>query len=187
MNGETQALAEDGSLNFTNRSPLAVAVPPSPGIAAKRYIDNRSNAVSINQLFKTDSLSTINFNIDYYHDLLRKSGESATKQYEPATGNYRSIYQLITSDSYVNALSGAATVKRNARNVYFQNTFKIKANWNHDNAVAQTSSSFTSGNKIAGQFLDNPALEITDRLAVIHNSGKRAWELYINTGWNHKP
>ncbi|MDE5837713.1 MAG: hypothetical protein K2H39_01530, partial [Paramuribaculum sp.] len=53
--------------------------------------------------------------------------------------------------------------------------------------MAQTSSSFTSGNKIAEQFLDNPALEITDRLAVIHNSGKRAWELYINTGWNHKP
>lgn len=187
VNGETQALTEDGSLNFTNRSPLAVAVPPSPGIAAKRYIDNRSNAVSINQLFKTDSLSTINFNIDYYHDLLRKSGESATKQYEPSTGNYRSIYQLIISDSYVNTLSGAATVKRNAKNTYLHNAFKIRAGWNNDNALAQTSSSFTSSNKFANQFLDNPLFEITDRLAVVRNTGKHAWEVYINTGWNHKP
>ena len=187
VNSELQSKTDDNLLRFTNKAPLSVISPPTPGIASRRYIDNKSNAVSINQIVKTDSLTTLNVNIGYYYDQLRKSGVSLSQQYEPTAGNYRSIFQEIKSCGYINSLSGAIAVNRNGDATYLKNSLDIKANWNRDIANAATSSSFTTGVTAADQHLDNPTLELIDRLNLIRKSGKRAWEFYFTTGWNHRP
>ena len=187
VNSELQSKTDDNLLRFTNKAPLSVISPPAPGIASRRYIDNKSNAVSINQIVKTDLLTTLNVNIGYYYDQLRKSGVSLSQQYEPTAGNYRSILQEIKSCGYINSLSGAITVNRNGDATYLKNSLDIKANWNRDIANAATSSSFTTGVTAADQHLDNPTLELIDRLNLIKKSGKRAWEFYLTTGWNHRP
>lgn len=187
VNSEQQSKNDDNLPTFVNKAPLSVTAPPVPGIAARRYIDNESNAVSINQIFKTDSLTTLNFNIDYYYDQLRKSGSALSQQYEPVSGDYRSILQEIKACSYINSLSGETTVKRNGDNTYLNNTLNVKAGWNRDVATSVTSSSFTSGTTTVDQHLDNPTLEIKDRLSLVRKSGKRAWEIYLSTGWNHRP
>lgn len=186
LNAELKSMTDDNLPRFINKAPLSVAAPPNPGIAARRYIDNKSNAISINQLVKTDSLTTLTFNLGYYNDQLRKSGEEISQQYEPVSGKYRSIYKELSACNYINSLTAATNYKRNDKGLYLDNSLNINTNWNHDNGTAITTGSFTSGKTIVDQHLDNPAIEITDRLSFIRNSGKHAWEMYLSAGWNHK-
>ncbi len=187
VNTELKSMTDDNLPHFINKAPLSVATPPNPGIATRRYIDNQSNTISVNQLVKTDSLTTLTFNLGYYNDLLRKSGEEISQQYEPVSGKYRSIYKELRARNYINSLSAATNYKRNDKSLYLDNSLNINTNWNHDNGTAITTSSFTSGKTIVDQHLDNPAIEITDRLSFIKNGGKHAWEMYLSAGWNHKP
>lgn len=187
VNAELKSMTDDNLPRFINNAPLSVAAPPNPGIASRRYIDNKSNTISINQLVKTDSLTTLTFNLGYYNDQLRKSGEEISQQYEPVSGKHRSIYKELKAYNYINSLSAATNYKRNDKSIYLDNSLNINTNWNHDNGTAITTGSFTSGKTTVDQNLDNPAIEITDRLSFIKNSGKHAWEIYLSAGWNHKP
>lgn len=187
VNTELTSMTEDNQPVLINKAPLSVATPPNPGIASRRYIDNKSNTISINQLFKADSLTTLTLNLGYYNDQLRKSREAISQQYEPASGKYRSIYKELYACNYINSLSAATNFKRNDKKLYLDNSLNIKANWNHDDGSAITSSSFTSGATTVDQHLDNPSIEITDRLSFIKNTGKHSWEMYLSAGWNHKP
>lgn len=187
VNTELTSMTEDNQPVLINKAPLSVATPPNPGIASRRYIDNKSNTISINQLFKADSLTTLTLNLGYYNDQLRKSGEAISQQFEPTSGKYRNIYKELNACNYINSLTAATNFKRNDKNLYLDNTLNIKANWNHDDGTAITTSNFTSGPTIVDQHLDNPSIEITDRLSFIKNNGKHSWEMYLYTGWNHKP
>ena len=71
---EQNDLIGDGSLQFFNSAPLSVASPGSPGVALKRYMRNRSNTVGKNNIFKFDSLSTLNMSLSYLDDIQRKEG-----------------------------------------------------------------------------------------------------------------
>lgn len=187
VNTELNSMTDDNQPVLINKAPLSVATPPNPGIASRRYIDNKSNTISINQLFKADSLTTLTLNLGYYNDRLRKSGEAISQQYEPISGTYRSIYKELNACNYINSLTATTNFKRNDKNLYLDNSLNIKANWNHDNGTAITTSSFTSGETMVNQHLDNPSIELTDRLSFIKNNGKHAWEMYLSAGWNHKP
>lgn len=187
VNSELHTMTNDNLPVFTNKSPLSVSTPSSPGISTRRYIINKSNAINLNQLVKTDSLTTLTFNVNYYYDQLRKNGEVISQQYEPVSGKYRSIFKELNACNYINSLSSRMNLKKNGNSLYLDNSLNINANWNHDIGTAITSSSFTSGKTIVDQRLDNPTFEITDRLSFIKNSGKHSWETYLSGGWNHKP
>lgn len=165
VNTELNSMTDDNKPVFINKAPLSVATPPNPGIATRRYIDNKSNTISLNQLFKADSLTTVTLNLGYYNDQLRKAGEAISQQFEPVAGTYRSIYKELNACYYINSLSAATNFKRNDNNLYLDNSLNIKANWNHDNGTAITTSSFTSGKTMVDQHLDNPSIEITDHLS----------------------
>ncbi|MDE5572688.1 MAG: outer membrane beta-barrel family protein [Muribaculaceae bacterium] len=187
VNSELKSKTDNDQPMFLNKAPLSVAIPTNPGIATRRYIDNKSNTLSINQLIKTDSLSTVTLNLGFYNDQLRKSGQAISQQFEPVSGTYRSIYKELTACNYINSLSSATNFKRNDKSLYIDNSLNIKANWNHDNGTAITTSSFTSGKTMVDQHLDNPSIELSDKLNFIKNNGKHAWEMYLSAGWNHKP
>ena len=184
---ELNSMINDNQPVLINKAPLSVATPPNPGIASRRYIDNKSNAISLNQLFKVDSLTTLTLNLAYYNDQLRKSGEAISQQFEPVAGTYRNVYKELNACNYINSLSAVTNFKRNDKNLYLDNSLNIKADWNRDNGTAITTSSFTSGETMVDQHLDNPSIELTDRLSFIKNNGKHAWEMYFSAGWNHKP
>lgn len=184
---ELNSMINDNQPVLINKAPLSVATPPNPGIASRRYIDNKSNAISLNQLFKVDSLATITFNVGYHNDQLRKTGASISQQFEPISGTYRSIYRELNAYNYINSLSAETNYKRNENKLFLDNSLKVKANWNHDRGIANTSSSFISGETMVDQHLDNPSIELADRLSFIKNNGKHVWEMYFSAGWNHKP
>ena len=89
--------------------------------------------------------------------------------------------------NYINSLSAETNYKRNENKLFLDNSLKVKANWNNDRGIANTSSSFTSGKTIVNQHLDNPITELTDKLHFVKRNGKHAWEMFLSAGWNHKP
>lgn len=183
---EQNDLIGDGSLQFFNSAPLSVVSPGSPGVALKRYMRNRSNTVGTNNIFKFDSLSTLNMSLSYLDDIQRKEGGSVTEQYLPA-GDYRQITQKIATKSHSHNLNGSATYKKNSSALYVSNTLNVKAGWSKDRGRSVTSASFMDRETAVDQFLDNPSFTIDDRLSIIANTDSHAMKFNIGAGWNHRP
>lgn len=186
VSAEHSNLTEDGSIQFFNKAPLSVVSPGVPGVALKRYMNNRSNTVSTSNIFKLDSTTTMNLSLAYIDDILRNTGESTTEQYLP-TGDYRWISQKISVKNYVHNLRGSNTYKKNASNLYIANTLNVDASWNKNHGYANTTSSFMNNSESVEQKLENPSLSITDRIGIISNSVSKSWKLDLALGWNHKP
>lgn len=186
VTAEQNRLTEDGSMIFFNRAPLSVVVPRTPGVALKRYLKNRSNTISTNNIFKIDSLSTLNLSVAYLDDVLKKNGETVTEQYLP-TGDYRWISQRIISKNYIHNLTGSTTYKYNSASYYLSNSLNINAAWDKDKGNSSTAASFIGSSTDVCQFLENPSFSIDDKFFIILNQEKQAWELQAAIGWNHRP
>lgn len=186
VNAEQNSHTDDGSMQFFNRAPLSVVSPGVPGVALKRYLNNRSNTVSTNNIFKLDSLTTLNLSVAYLDDVIRNNGSTTTEQYLPS-GDYRWIKQEIMTKSYVHNLRGSATFKRNTPSLYLSNSLNVDAGWNKDNGRSVTSASFMDNTTDVNQHLDNPSFRISDRFSLITNSEYRSWNIDMNIGWNHRP
>lgn len=186
VTAEQNNLTGNGSIQFFNKAPLSIVSPGAPGVAPKRYVNNRSNTVSTNNIFRLDSLTTLNVSVAYLDDILRNTGASTTEQYLPS-GDYRWISQKISTKSYVHNLRGSNTFKKNASNLYIANTLNVNAEWNKEHGEAMTTSSFMTTSERIGQTLDNPSFTVDDNIAVISNFGSKSWELHLALGWNHRP
>lgn len=186
VNAEQNSHTDDGSMQFFNRAPLSVVSPGVPGVALKRYLNNRSNTVSTNNIFKLDSLTTLNLSVAYLDDVIRNNGSTTTEQYLPS-GDYRWIKQEIMTKSYVHNLRGSATFKRNTPSLYLSNSLNVDAGWNKVNGRSVTSASFMDNTTDVNQLLDNPSFRISDRFSLITNSEYRSWNIDMNIGWNHRP
>ncbi|MDE6437207.1 MAG: carboxypeptidase-like regulatory domain-containing protein [Muribaculaceae bacterium] len=186
ITAEQKSLTGDESIQFLNKAPLSVVSPGVPGVASKRYMNNRSNTITTNNILKIDSITTVNLSLGYIADILQNIGESTTEQYLP-TGDYRWISQKISVKNYVHTLRASNTFKKNAPNLYIANTLNVNAGWNKDKGEALTSSSFMTGSESVGQILRNPSFMIDDRISLISNSGSRSWQLDFAVGWNHRP
>ncbi|MDE5687255.1 MAG: carboxypeptidase-like regulatory domain-containing protein [Paramuribaculum sp.] len=186
VTAEQNNLTGEGSMQFFNRAPLSVVSPGAPGVAQKRYMNNRSNAISTNNILKLDSFTTINLSMSYLDDILRNTGSSTTEQYLPA-GDYRWISQKISTKNYVHNLRGTNSFKRNTSNLYVANTLNVNASWDKVHGTSMTTSSFMNSIEKVEQGLDNPSFTIDDRIAVISNSDSRSWKLDLALGWNHRP
>ena len=186
VRAEYSDMSGDGPMRFLNRAPLSVVTPGEPGVARKRYLRNRSNALSSNSVFRTDSLSTLNVGLVYIDDITRREGESVTEQYLPG-GAYRGITQRITSRSHDRDLSGSVSFKRNTNTLYLDNALHVNAGWDTERASSLTAADFIDRHTEVTQTLDNPAFSVDDRLNLIVNRGGRKGELSIAAGWNHRP
>lgn len=186
VNAEQNSHTDDGIIQFFNRVPLSVVSPGSPGVALKRYLDNRSNTAGTNNIFKLDSLTTLNLSVAYLDDIIRNNGSTTTEQYLP-TGDYRWITQGISTKSYVHNLRGSVTFKKNTSLLYLSNSLYVDAGWNKDNGRSVTSANFMENTTDVSQHLDNPSFRISDRFSLITNSESRSWNIDMQMGWNHRP
>lgn len=186
VTAELSHLTDAGPMKFFNNAPLSVVSPGVPGVARKRYLLNRSNTVSTSNVFKLDSLTTLNFSMAYLDDIIRNNGASTTEQYLP-TGGYRLISQKISTKSHIHNLTASATYKKNTSALYLTNMLNVKAGWDKDFGTSMTTASFMDRTEAVGQALDNPSVTIDDKISVIKNSRTRALSLDVAFGWNHRP
>ena len=183
---EQENLTGDGGLQFFNQAPLGVVSPGTPGVKQKRYMRNRSNAVSTSNILKLDSLSTLSVSLSYIDDILSNEGSSVTEQYLP-DGAYRTMSQTVETKSYVHKLSGGAVYKKNTDRIYAVNRLDVNASWNKCDGINSLTTDFSSINQVVNQHLDNPSFSISDKADLIFNSGANAWNLSFGAGWNHRP
>jgi len=183
---EQENLTGDGGLQFFNQAPLGIVSPGTPGVKQKRYMRNRSNTLSTNNILKLDSLSTLSVSLSYIDDILRNEGSSVTEQYLP-DGAYRTMSQTVETKNYVHKLSGGAVYKKNTDRIYAENRLDVNASWNKRNGINRLMTDFSNINQAVNQHLDNPAFSISDNANLIINSEANAWNLSFGAGWNHRP
>lgn len=186
VRAEYSNMSGDGPMPFLNNAPLSVITPGSPGVTRKRYLRNRSNALSSNSVLRTDSLSTLNVGLVYIDDITRREGESVTEQYLPG-GTYRGITQSITSKRHDRDLSGSVSFKRNSNALYLDNALHVNAGWDAERAASLTAADFIDRRTEVTQTLENPSFSVDDRLNLIVNGDRHKGELSVAAGWNHRP
>lgn len=183
---EQENLTGGGGMQFFNQAPLSVVSPGTPGVKGKRYLHNRTNTMSTNNILKLDSLSTLSLSLSYVNDILSNEGSSITEQYVP-DGTYRTMSQIIETKNYVHRLSGGVVYKKNTDRIYAVNHLDVNASWNKSNGVNSLTADFSDINQIVNQHLDNPAFSISDKTDLIINSGANAWNVVFEAGLNHRP
>lgn len=171
---------------FSPTSQLSIQEPALPPIPRKRYIDNRSHAISTNHLTKMKDDVELTTNILYYDDRIKKKGYSFYEQYLPSTDKL-TIEEQISSVSYIHNLELASRLNVNAKNRYINNAFNLNANWNNDFGISQTHSNTNTVDALIRQRLKQPFLSVDNILNLVKTVKDNMYEIYFSMGYGHKP
>lgn len=181
---EFNSMSTDGLQ--TSNSPMSVVAPNVPNLPINRFLNNRSNAVSVNNLCRINDISTIAVNVSYFDDVTKKYGESVTDQYIPTLEGYQSIIKNIETQENTHCLDGSITAKQNSASLFLSNVIDFKAEWNHDYGTSFTYGSFSDQNVNVRQQLNKPSFNIKDRFEIIRNFGTNVLDLQMNARWCHQ-
>ena len=167
-------------------SMLSVQSPSTPPIPSKRYLDNQSNAITTNQLFKLKEGTELTVSALYYDDRIEKEGYSYYQQYLPGD-SMLAIEEQTNSVSKNHNTELAVRLNKNETNYYLNNAFNISGNWNNDNGSSITRSNTAGIDETINQFLNKPFLSIDNTLSLIKNVKDNSYSLYFSAGYGYKP
>ncbi len=162
----------DGSL-------LAVQAPATPSISQQRYLFNRANAVTMNNLWKIDKDYQLTTNINYINDRQEKDSYSRSEYYLPGDSLLK-IEEKLSSLSHVNQLDGEVQLNSNSEKYYLNNMLKFSGKWNSDEGSAISSDSIY-------QDLDKPSYKINNTFQWIKNRNKSSLNVYSFNGYSWAP
>ena len=165
---------------------LSVQSPSTPPIPSKRYLDNQSNAVTTNQLFKLKEGTELTVSALCYDDRIEKEGYSHYQQYLPGD-SMLAIEERINSVSRIHNAELAVRLNENGTNYYLNNAFNVSGNWNNDHGSSITRSNTAGIDETINQFLNKPFLSIDNTLNLIKNIKNNSYSLYFSAGYGHKP
>ena len=167
-------------------SQLSIQNPATPPIPRKRYIDNRSHAISTNHLNKIKKDIELTTNILYYDDRIKKEGYSSYEQYLPSSDKL-TIEEQIRSVNHIHNLELASRLNVNTKNRYINNAFNLNANWNNDFGTSHTHSNTNVADIQISQRLKQPFLSIDNTMNLIKTVKDNTYKIYFSIGYGHKP
>lgn len=167
-------------------SKLSIQNPATPPIPRKRYIDNRSHAISTNHLEKIKEELELTTNVLYYEDRIKKESFSSYEQYLPSSERLK-IGEQIRSVSHIHNLELASRLNANAKNHYLNNAFNLNANWNNDFGTSHTHSNANAADALISQRLQQPFLSMDNTLNLLKNVKDNTYKLYFSIGYGQKP
>ncbi|MEA4918389.1 hypothetical protein [Proteiniphilum sp.] len=167
-------------------SMLSVAAPSTPPVGKNRYIDNISNSITTNQLFKLDKDMEMTLSAIYYNDRVEKEGYSLSEQFLPGDSSVR-IEESIKSLTRTNNLEMSVKLNSNAEKNFFNNSLNIKGNWNNDRGTGITRSNVGDMNETLSQYLSKPAFSVDNSLDFIKEIGKKNYKIFFSVAYNHSP
>jgi hypothetical protein len=167
-------------------SMLSVASPALPPVPSNRYLYNQSNAVTTNQLFKTDNDTELTLSALYYNDRIEKEGYSYYGQYLPGD-NLFAIEERVNSVSKIHNAELAFRLNKNTTNFYFNNAFNLNGNWNNDAGSSITRSNTANFDETIIQHLSKPFFSVDNTMNLVKNIKDNSYELYFSVGYGHKP
>lgn len=113
---------------------LSIATLGNPSIDQKRYLNNKTNAVSANFLNEFKDKTTLNTNIYYYNNYIKQDALQTTSiaMYNPVTGSFDPIVYQRENDNHLFSqdLQAKFTLTKNTKENYIKNilTFDLKHN-----------------------------------------------------------
>ena len=158
---------------------LSLQEPSSPSISQKRYLFNRANAISFNNLSKTSSDYQINTNIQYLNDRIDKSSFDRTEYY--LLRDYFRVEEKLNSRSYINNANANIQLTANKDKFYLNNTLRFEGGWNNDRGMAVNNMDSVS------QQLDKPNYGINNSFELIKNYAKTALRITSYNSYSTLP
>lgn len=117
---------------FAKENWLSVSSVSPPGFSPKRWMDNRSHALSLNTLKKSTRSLEMKLNVSLVLDQQRRSGNSTTTYF--LEGEPVHFAEDILSRFKTNHLSGALEFIKNVPHAYFNNKLTFEKEWRADEA-----------------------------------------------------
>ncbi len=167
-------------------SMLSIAAPSTPPVGKNRYVNNISNSVTGNQLFKLGKDMEMTLSAVYYNDCVEKEGYSLSEQFLPGDSSVR-IEEDIKSLTKTNNLETSFKLNSNAEEKFFNNSLNIKGSWNNDRGTGITRSNVGDMNETLSQYLSSPAFSVDNSLDFIKNIGKKSYKIFFSMAYSHSP
>lgn len=167
-------------------SMLYTQMPSTPPVPRKRYLYNRSHAVTTNHLIKPNEDSELTTSILYYDDRIERDGYSLYEQYMPGKDRI-SIEERINTVSHIHNAEIASRLNVNANSYYINNALNIKANWNDDIGKGTTHSNVIPTDEVISQRLDQPFFSVDNTLNLLKTIKEHTYKLYFSTGYGRRP
>jgi hypothetical protein len=163
------------SSTFDGENMLGIQIPSPPEIDSKRYLFNNSNAITANNIFKTDSDATVNVNVAYLKNLENREGSAITTYYIPGKDNLV-ISEDMNSRSNTNRLDAGLRYNRNKTKKNIDNSLDISALWD-DISCAVTST------QTIHQELKKPTFSATENFSWINKTSEsKGFSFYSTIG-----
>jgi hypothetical protein len=164
----------------TNGGMLSVSQPYVPDVEKKRYIDNTTNSVSINQLVKIKD-TELTTNINYYNERLNNDGYTSFTQYLPNAATPLVVEEVTNNTSRENQLDVALGVQKNEEMEYLKNKIDIQSAW------SKTSTHLVSPDNKNYQHLDRPYFSIENELDLLKRIDRHLFRFYFDVSYNSQP
>ena len=142
---------------------LNVQSPSSPSISRTRYLFNRANVASTNQLWGLSNDYTLTANVQYVSDEQRRSSIAYTEYYLPGDQTV-SIGETLSSKLRQNQLGMDLQLNANKDKHYFNNLLKLEGAWDKEYGRAIVADTIS-------QHLKSPDKVISNTFNLVKTSG----------------
>ncbi|MDR3060673.1 MAG: hypothetical protein LBU57_01005 [Dysgonamonadaceae bacterium] len=159
---------------------MTVQSPSSPAISQKRYLFNRANSLSVNNLWSLGKDFQLNANINYLNDRQEKDSYSRSTYYLPGD-SLLTIEEKLSSKSHVNQAEAEIQLNSNNDKFYLNNLLKISGKWN------STDGNVLSAADTIDQHLDHPSYKLTNTFQWVQNKSNSTLEVYSFNGYSRIP
>lgn len=167
------ALPQTGSM-------LSVSQPSTPNVEKKRYTDNLTNSVSVNQLVKVKE-TELTANINFHNERLDREGYMSFTQYLPDAATPLVIEETTSNTAKENNLDVTLGVQTNKDLEYLRNSLNVKSSWN------KTYTHLVSPDGRNYQHLDQPYFSISNELSMMKRISKHLFRVRFDVAYNNCP
>lgn len=165
---------------FENENILGVSMPSPPSIDQQRYLFNNSNAVTVNNVFKTKDDNELNFNLYFLNDHENRESSARTSYYLPGQ-DVLVIDEDMASSRNQDRLETELRYNRNNSNNYLNNYLNAEGTWDNSLGAVFSKDAIT-------QRLKKFTFRINNSFQWVKNTGdERGFELTSNTGFRSTP
>ncbi|HZW69772.1 MAG TPA: hypothetical protein VFF57_02805, partial [Hanamia sp.] len=168
-----------GNENDKSGSTLSLQSPSPPSISQKRYLFNRDNAISVNNLWSVGKGYQVTANVTYFNDTRQKNSYSRSVYYLPGD-SMLTIEETLASKERINTLDGSLQLNTNKEKYYLDNTLKFTGNWNTEQgSVFKSDSVF--------QDLNKPLFKLSNAFNLIRKYRKITFRAYSYSKYSRLP
>ncbi len=155
---------------------LNVQSPANPSISRARYLFNRTNVLSTNQLWGLSNDYTLTANVQYVNDEQERNSQAYTEYYLPGD-QVLNIGETLSSKLRRNQLKMDLQLSANKDKLYFNNLLELEGAWDKIYGEAIIPDTID-------QRLKTPDKAISNTFNIIKTTKGRTWNIYSFNGYS---